>query len=358
MEKILPLVASRDARQVVVPKGSSLPAKVLNWSLDQFAEYTKECGFELAPSESLVNEFKRVARGSIKSIVFDLPIIKHQEAIEPEPGKMLWLGNDSFPRDLVFKDKPFLKLEDPVDPQDGKDVFGRPIRPKCSIKLPAIHLDLDSAFTKTHDGLIVSSKHGQCVLEGKKLRFSHVYHVEDASLLELQDVVFPCGVKVIRELAGGLRWVVNGKLEVNGHFSAAGVEVFGDVVCHSGIQTNSDEPVRIHGNCQANYIQMSKIGVLGDLYITQTILQSEVRVGGNIECIRGRGAVMGSTVAVFGGFNAHQAGSDRGRATRLEFFYNPLKPKRSVRLLAEGTELISDGVQITIKSDREWNNGV
>lgn len=342
-KQYVPLRASSGAALTAfIPKGKPVSLEVLQWSLDDLNSYVRGEGFKRDVDDSTFVEFRRTLRRHPNGFKDDYVLLEGVPPTEPKTGSIEWLSEPGKPTDLVFRDVPFLRVIPPKPPVEGRDVYGRVLLPKNRETPPRIHLDLDPQISSIGDELYVASENGQVRLEGQRLRFSPTYEIVELGASIYQTVDWPCSVHVGCDLDGNVKWVVGGDLEVEGHWSAPNVTVNGNVRARSGIQTNMAGVIRIYGNAEVPFIQMSRIGVAGNLVIERSALQSEIRVVGDLRMKGAPGAIMGCTVDVFGSLVAMRVGTDHGRKTILRLHEDldsdGLKPSR-ISLLTDGTQV-------------------
>lgn len=335
------LAAASDGMSAVIQEGSLLPHSILSWSITDAIGMARAQGFKVDPLQKDLDALQKKLRDNPPGtpLAEDFIFLRGIAPRDAQPGRLQWLNPENQPKDLVTRGKTFLKIFDPLPHFDGKDVFGNPVAATGRQEFGVIRLQLANEFRIHTDRSIEPLISGQATLNGLELLFSKEYEVENPTLPEYQNTEFFCDVLVRKDLVGTMKWRVHGKLHVEGHWSASNLEVYGDVQADSGIQTNMVGALKFFGNCQVNFIQMSRIGIAGNLTVLNSVLQSEVRVGGDLACRSGPGALMGSTIHVFGVLDAIRVGSDRGRSTKIEIFKNPMGKKSRIRILNKGTQM-------------------
>ena len=329
----------RDLMSAVIPKGSIISRTVERWRLDDLNVYVRSQGIVAEVEADDFRTLKKLSRTFPSGLKEDFVLLRGLEPIEPTPGSIEWLNAPEFPRDMVFKGKPVLRINKPTAPATGRDVQGHARLPKQTKELPPIQLRLAPSLLLLPDDSVEASESGQVKLEGNDLKFSTTYEISNAALPEFQTVEFQCDVLVHGDLAGNVRWVVHGNLTVEGHWSASQIVVMGNATALGGIQTNLVGTLKLYGNCKANYIQMSRVGIVGNLLVENSLLLSEVRVGGDVKCSGTPGAIMGSDVDCFGSIVANKAGSDKGKPTRITLYINSSKAKSVISSLTTGTHM-------------------
>jgi len=352
--KYFSLRITSSALSAVIPKGNPVSPEVVNWTVIDLNEYLRIEGYKIDVTEKAFLEFRKAVRKNPGGFSDDYALLNAVLPVEPENATLEWLAPLGRPRDLVTRDIPFLRATAPKPPVEGRDVYGHVLLPKNREVPLRIHLQLDPEIVEDDDDTYISTQSGQVRIEGQKLRFSPNYVVTEIGTPELARIEFPCGVHVKGDLAGIRSWIVNGDLKVDGHWSAPDVTVHGNVKAHAGIQTNMNGVIRIYGNADVPFVQMSRLGVTGNLVVESAILQSEIRVGGELRLRGSPGTIMGCTVDVFGNLLCQKAGSDKGRRTSIrihEDIEGGISKVSRVAMLARGTNMRVGSLTWTAKED-------
>lgn len=354
-KEIFKIVASPDEMQAVIPKGTPMDVAVVkNWQLDDFKNFLKSNGIAIEPDVEGLKQLKRVAVRCQNGTTTEEQVIA--KAISPTLTKeayLVWLAPDNKPKDLVQKGIPFAKVFNPEPPKPGKTVLGNEIPAPEGVELPP-PVVLDPHITLDNEGRAVCSEGGQVKFEKNTITFDPIYKVVSPGSPEFQQMEFFCDVLIPKELSGIMTWKIHGNLTVVGQWNAGNIEVMKDAVAQCGIQTNMTGVIKIHGNLKSNYIQMSKLGVLGNCLVENSILQSELRVGGDLVVSGNPGAVMATIVDGFGIITANVVGSSEGQATVIRL-RNPLEVRTSkIGNLCKGSKLEFQGRKIVQQTDGVW----
>ena len=352
--KYFSLRAKSGALSAVIPKGNPVSPDVINWTVADLNEYLRLDGYKIDIEERAFLEFRKAVRKNPSGFSEDYVLLNAISPVEPENATLEWLAVPGRPRDLVTRDIPFLRAKAPKPPIEGRDIYGRVLFPKNRGVPLRIHLQLDPEIVSADEETFIATQSGQVRIEGQKLRFSPTYQVTEIGVPELSRIEFPCSVHVKDDLAGARSWIVNGDLEVDGHWSSPDVTVHGNVKARSGIQTNMNGVIRIYGNAEVPFVQMSRLGITGNLLVESALLQSEIRVGGELRLRGSPGTIMGCSVDVFGNLICQKAGSDKGRRTSIrihEDIEGGLSKVSRVAMLSLGTIMRVGGRSWTAKED-------
>jgi hypothetical protein len=330
-----------DASEAFIPKGTLVAPEVMQWKVDDMNTCLRAEGLRELMTDAAFAEFRKTLRKYPSGFKEDYTLVRGIAPLDAQPSRLEWLFQDGDPPDLARAGIPFLRITPPQPPEVGRDVYGRPVEPRNKITPSHIDLELPECVRRLDQELFVSSESGQIVLKGHRLYFSSTYSVSELGTPYFQKFVFPCSVCVDADFDANVQWEVQGDFEVRGHWSCPNIVVFGNAAARSGIHTNMNGIIKIQGNLESSYIQMTRAGVLGNLTVEGSVLQSELRVGGNVTIKGSPGAIMGSTFDVFGFLVATKAGSDSGRRTIIRIHDTEQRKRRISRIaqLAKGTEM-------------------
>jgi|GEM_PF-4076194 len=306
-----------------IPKNTPILLDVLQWAATDLNRYIKDEGFQVEVDDAQFVAFRRLLRKHPNGFKEDYELLFGVLPTEPEQPRLEWLADSAVgPHDLVMPNVPFLRVVAPRPPREGRDIYGHLLLPKVRETPTRIHLQPDDEITTLDEEHYVCTSAGQVAIEGQRLRFNSSYVVTEIGAPWMRKMCWTCSVAVKCDLDGGVEWEVHGNLLVEGHWSAGNVTVHGNVRARSGIQTNMVGVIKIHGNADVAFVQMSKLGVKGNLTIDRAALQSELRVGGELRLPHEPGSLMGCTVHGFGGMYAQRVGSEKGQRTSIHLYDN------------------------------------
>lgn len=330
---------TKSSMSAFIPKGTPLHADLKELSYSTFLDFLRgQHGIVLDPPPKVLEDLKAAQRYNPYGLKQNFEIVAGTEPVPGKPGQLKFLNPSTVPQDLVVAGVPYMRYVHPVLPVDGQNVHGA-ILPAPHLTDHLKQLILPPEMDLDDTGNVVSSISGQATLKGSQVMLTALYRVEDPTEPLLQNFEFPCGVWIEGDLAGSMKWRICGDLNVDGHLSAPNIEVLGNLVVKLGIQTNHEGIIRVWGNVKTGYLQMSRMGIMGNLEVDRGILNCHLRVSGHIKCMGMPGSVQGSNLFTLASIQANRAGSDGGIPTELSMPYvNQTKPIR-IGLVSNGTKL-------------------
>ncbi|MEY4066403.1 MAG: Flagellar Assembly Protein [Pseudomonadota bacterium] len=353
---LLPIFTlSEDKLRLLIRKGTKVPYHLANAKHADLAEALNKLNINLIPDKRTVNVIRDAARtGTHAADDFEVCVGRSPEGAKP--GRWEWIESLRRPSDHAVKDEPLIRIIPPAAPQPGMTVQGEMIPAREEAVPEPIVINLPPELERRPDGVVVARASGQVKVEGENIIYEPTYVVEKAHAPEFAYCEFFSDVHVLSDLIGTMKWRVFGKLEVEGHWQASDIEVFGDVTAKGGIQTNMVGTLRFWHNCQTTYIQVSQVGVLGSLVVENSVQLSELRVGGDMTCSSNPGAILGSTIHIFGGLRANKVGSENGQKTRIVLLGGEEARTTRIDKLLQGTMITMKGETLTAAVDTSFDS--
>ena len=346
---------SMDQTRLSIPKGTPVDPKIKSWVLTDLERYLTERKFLGTCQQEALKRIRRVLTGSPPALSEDVEILVATAPAPSQKGFIEWLNPPVLPPDLAQRHKPLCKIHPSVPAQPGLSVYGFELAPPEGIDEPEFLVELPPELVADDEGVVTAQADGQVKFEGgTKLVFSPTYFATEQLVLDHKKMVFGCSVHVQGDLAPGTHWKILGNFTVTGHWGSGDIEVLGDAVAQNGIQTNLEGTIKVYGNLRANYIQVSRIGVMKNVRVESSILQSEIRLGGDLECRGSPGAVLGSSVDCYGIVSINSAGGEKGRPTTIKLRNKEESRVSKIGLLASGTRMEHGGRSWTQEQSSPW----
>lgn len=344
-----------DKLTLLIRKGTKVPSSLASVKHSELAEALSQLKIKAAPEKTTVNVIREAARSGAHNAA-DFQVCQGEPPKGPQPGRWEWVESLRRPSDHAVKGEVLLRIVPPSPPQAGINLVGEPIPAKEEPTPEPITLNLPPELELQSDGNVVAKSSGQVKIEGDTINFEPVYVVEKAHAPEFSVCEFFSDVHVMSDLIGNMKWRVFGKLEVEGHWQAPEIEVFGDVQAKGGIQTNMIGTLRFWHNCQTTYIQVSQVGILGSLTVENSVQLSEIRVGGDLTCTSNPGAILGSTLHIYGGLRANKVGSENGQKTKIFLLGGEEARTSRIERLLQGTMITYRGESFAAAVDTSFDS--
>lgn len=344
-----------DKLSLVIRKGVKVPNNLANLKHSELAEAMTQLKVKQAPEKTTINVIRDAARAGAHSGA-DFEVCTGELPQGAKAGRWEWVESLRRPADHAVMDEPVIRIVPPMPPQPGKNLLGEPVPAKDEPTPEPITLNLPAGLELQPDGVVIARASGQVKVEGQEVSLELVYVIEKAHAPEFSVCEFHSNVHVLSDLIGTMKWRVFGNLEVEGHWQASDIEVFGDVQAKGGIQTNMVGTLRFWHNCQTTYIQVSQVGVLGNLVVENSVQLSELRIGGDLTCSSNPGAILGSTINIYGGIRANKVGSENGQRTRLTLLGGDEARTSRIERLLQGTIIQYRGETFTAATDTNFDS--
>ena len=221
-----------------------------------------------------------------------------------------------------------LHPEDPGD--DGKDVYGNPIRPK-TVKRELLKFGRNIELSENRRELY-SQVDGHVNLVEGKVFVSNVMVVENVDL-STGDIDYDGNVQVNGNVCSNFKINARGNVEVKGVVEGAQIIASGNVTIARGVNGMSKGVIIAGGNVVAQFVENARIDAKG--YVESgSILHSNVSAGTEIRVSGKKGFITGGYVCATNLIEVKTLGSELGANTIVEIGVNP-ETKRKFHQLEE-----------------------
>lgn len=349
------LTVSDDRLSLLLKKGSRVPSFLSKLKHTDLSEALATLKISLPATKGSVEVLRDAARAGVHTNE-DFEICRGVEAKAAEPGRWEWCESLRRPADHAVRGEMIFRIVPPAPACDGTDLFGERIPANEEPTPEPIAFTFPPELELRENGCVFAKESGQVKIDGTNASFAPIYVIEKAHAPEYSVCEFYTDVHVLSDLIGNMKWRIFGKLEVEGHWQAPDIEVFGNVIAKGGIQTNMVGTLRFWHDCQTTYIQVSRVGVLGKLTVENSVQLSEVRVGGDFTCSSNPGAILGSTVHVYGGVRANKVGSENGQKTKFFLLGGDNARTSRIEKLLQGTMITYNGEMYIAAADTSFDS--
>jgi hypothetical protein len=349
------LTFSEDKLKLLIRKGTKVTSTLVNVKHSELDEALVQLKVKTPPHKNTTSVIRDAARAGVHNDA-DFEVCQGEPPQGPVPGRWEWVESLRRPADHAVKGEVLMRIVPPAPPRPGLNLLGGVIPAKEEPTPSPMTLNFPPELELQANGDVVARSSGQVKVEGDNVSFEPVYVVEKAHAPEFSVCEFHADVHVMSDLIGSMKWRVFGKLEVEGHWQAPDIEVFGDVIAKGGIQTNMIGTLRFWHNCQTTYIQVSQVGVLGNLVVENSVQLSELRIGGDMTCTSNPGAILGSTLQIYGGLRANKVGSENGQKTRIFLLGGEEARTSRIEKLLQGTMITYRGETFAAAVDTSFDS--
>ncbi len=231
------------------------------------------------------------------------------EGLHPKPGSLPYLHVTHLETELEHQEGVDIRSTQNrfvVDPgeiiaearfQDGKsglDVFGKEVHAIADSE--AFKVRLGKNVTYDSQGRIASKIHGMPYIFNNKVDCSPVFIHQGDINLSSGNLEFDGSAEVRGNIESGASVTVTENLIVTGTIGQAFINCHGNLIVKGGIVTSERGLVEVGGRLQAEFVENSRITVGGDMVISQSVINSNVIVGGKLHVTAPRSGVIGGGV--------------------------------------------------------------
>lgn len=217
-----------------------------------------------------------------------------------------------------------------VPPRDGKEAhfkIGKNV--VVNPERIAMYAAIDGLVTKT---------------EKEKLNVFPVFEVNGDVDYKIGNIDFVGTVVIRGNILTGFRVKASGDIRVTGGIEGAEVESDGSVEITGGVIGSNKGYVKAGRNVKCSFIQEGNVYAGEDIYVSQSIMHSNVRAGRLVQCLGSKGLIVGGLVQAGDRVTARMIGNSMSTATSVEVGVKPelrheLNDLRTtMRQLAEGLD--------------------
>jgi len=252
----------------------------------------------------------------------------------------------------VRKDDVLVTMIDPVDGENGIDVFGGVIRGQRGkkINLPRgknTYIDVDGHRLRAAcDGQV-------SVIEGKVVVLNTLEinsNVDNST----GNINFVGNVHIKGSVLSGFKVIAEGNVEVEGIVEAAEIEAKGSVILHKGITGMGKGRIISQKSVIAKFIENATVIAADDIQ-AEAIVHSDIKCGGKLLLIGKKASIVGGSCKVGREVEAKVIGSYLSTATEIEVGVDPLmieryrEIKKEIAELKENIKKCEQGIEVLKK---------
>ncbi len=198
---------------------------------------------------------------------------------------------------------------DEIAPRDGKEAhfkIGKNV--VVNPERIAMYAAIDGLVTKT---------------EKEKLNVFPVFEVNGDVDYRVGNIDFVGTVVIRGNILTGFRVKASGDIRVTGGIEGAEVESDGSIEVLGGVIGSNKGYVKAGRNVKCSFIQEGNVFAGEDIYVSQSIMHSNVRAGRMVQCAGSKGLVVGGLVQAGDRVTARMIGNSMSTATSIEVGVKP-----------------------------------
>lgn len=190
--------------------------------------------------------------------------------------------------------------------KEGKNLSGKTIPARAGKEL----LELKGqGFVISEDKQIYTALlSGKIVMENGRISIQNFLEVKEDVDLLTGDIHFDGDVLIHGNVNGGRKVYAGGNLTIEGHIEACELSAGGDVVLTRGMQGGGRGIVSSGGSVSGRFFEQAEITAKGNVS-ANSILNCNIKAGGNIEIAGRQGAIIGGRVSAQGFIQASTVGN-------------------------------------------------
>ena len=162
---------------------------------------------------------------------------------------------------------------------------------------------------------LLAARPGIPAARGRALKVDPTYTVEKDLDLAYGDVTFTGHVFIIGTIAATVCLEAEQNAYIAGHVGGGSVRAGGDILVHGGVTGSDDSEVTAGRTVRARYAQNARIRAGHDVFVQNSVLNSQICAGGKIVVRGEKGLIAGGRIAAGHGVECREAGTERGQQT-------------------------------------------
>ncbi|MDC7232054.1 MAG: FapA family protein [Spirochaetales bacterium] len=186
------------------------------------------------------------------------------------------------------------ELQAPVEPVDGTDIFGERVEAKASDEGESL---VPGDNTEIKGNTIVALESGNVRLDRGAVIVEPVVTVNNVDY-ETGNLSFPGSVIVKGHVADGFSVKASGDIQIAKSVGRVHLEAGRNLILQSGINGDKEGHLGVGGDLYARFIESSFAEVKGSAFISGSLLNSTVKIDGDLLLEGGRCEIVGGLTVV------------------------------------------------------------
>ncbi|HHU51493.1 MAG TPA: DUF342 domain-containing protein [Firmicutes bacterium] len=171
--------------------------------------------------------------------------------------------------------------------------------------------------------ILTATIDGEPSLVGRKVSVQDLHRVAGNVGYGTGNIDFTGSVQVRGDVENGFTVKAAGDIFIYGNVDGGFLYADGNITVNGGIIGQDKTIVQCKGDLYARHIERSKVDVLGNIQVRDTIIHSHVNSGGKISLGTQKGLIMGGVVRAKEEISAQVLGSRMGTITEVEVGTDP-----------------------------------
>lgn len=138
---------------------------------------------------------------------------------------------------------------------------------------------------------------GQMSVEPKVIHVYPTFDVNGDLDLKVGNISFIGTVNIRGNVPAGFEIKSKGDIKIHGTVESAVLISEGSIFVSAGIVGQGKGLIKAKGDLHTSFINQGIVEVEGDVYVTQSILQSKIQASGSIYCHKGKGNIVGGDIS-------------------------------------------------------------
>lgn len=224
---------------------------------------------------------------------------------------------------IDFRERSFIqnvKAGDPVAkeipeivPVDRCDIYGRKIKAEWESKDTG--LTIGQNIEQRSDKLYYATIQGIISVSGKRLSVFNIVQISQDINFDIGNISATGMVQVKGSLLPGFSIRAKGDVIIDGVVDNGIVASGGHIVVKKGITGSGKSDIQSEGDLAARFINNARVVVLGNLDVSDSIINSHVFCDGKITVLKIHGYIIGGEVYARNRISCKEIGSAMGRST-------------------------------------------
>ncbi len=213
----------------------------------------------------------------------------------------------------------------PVKGKSGYNIYGESVESIEPLD-PFLECGENVSFDEVANEYCAEEK-GIFSRDGEKISISPVLLIEGNVGIETGNLIYDGSIHVEGNVERGALLSSSGEIQVNGFIESNLLRVGKSLFIGKGVNAQEDNIIHVGKNLECNYVDNSKVMLLGSAKIKRSINASCLSIHGDLEMLAENSIIVGGEIIVFGSIITNQIGNNRGTKTVIIIGYHDANNK-------------------------------